>query len=57
MSALIELKAEFGPGPFFVFLLVVPAVIAKEFAGLVDACAHFYPIDPKILSEIQIRES
>jgi hypothetical protein len=34
-------------GYSFVIPLVVSAVIAKEFAGLVDACAYVYPINPK----------
>jgi hypothetical protein len=44
---LIELNVEFRHGVFFAIPLVVPAVIVEEFAGLVDACTHIYPIDPK----------
>jgi hypothetical protein len=42
---LIELNVGFGPGVFFAIPPVVPAAIVEEFEGLVDACAHVYPID------------
>jgi hypothetical protein len=44
---LIELNVEFGSGVFFAIPPVVPAVIIEEIEGLVDACAHVYPIDPR----------
>lgn len=40
-------NAEFGPGVLFAISLIVPAVIVKECAGKVDACAHAYLIDPR----------
>lgn len=47
VSANIEKNAEFGPGVLFAISLIVPAVIVKECAGKVDACAHAYLIDPR----------
>jgi hypothetical protein len=44
---LIELNVGFGPGVFFAIPSVVPTVTVEEFEGLVVACAHVYPIDPR----------